>query len=180
MFYQEDKMLAENNISLRAVRNSDKDFLYEMINDPELVQFNAPYRPVHELNHQHWYESIIKDKTKELFIIENDSVAIGSVQLFDINLVHRTAELAIRIRNNADRGRGAGSTAIDLLTQHAYRNLGLIRVWLRVLKNNERAIKAYEKAGFIQEGVMRMAAFINGKHQDMLIMSKINEELIGR
>ncbi len=170
-------MRSEKKVSLRAVRDSDKDFLYDMINDPVLVQFNAPYRPVHEFNHQKWYENIIQDKTKEVFIIESNNIAVGSVQLFDINFVHRTAELAIRIRNNADRGQGVGSMAINLITQHAFHNLGLIRVSLRVLKNNERAIKAYEKAGYIQEGIMHMAAFINGNHQDMLIMARINSEL---
>ena len=171
-------MLKHGNIILRALRNSDKDFLYKSINSPELVRYNAPYAPIHELNHEEWFQQILKDPRKRLFMIETEDHLVGTIQLFDINLVHRNAELSIRIVDAKDRGKGIGNKAVFLLTEHAFKDLGLKRVWLRVFNNNSPAIKSYEKAGFTKEGVLRKTAFIDGQFLDMVVMAKLANDAI--
>jgi [ribosomal protein S5]-alanine N-acetyltransferase len=44
------------------------------------------------------------------------------------------------------------------------------------LNNNKRAIKCYEKCGFIQEGVEREGAFIEGKYETDVFMSILDRE----
>lgn len=168
-------MLRSEDVILRAVKNSDSDLLYQVINCPEVVAFNAPFKPTHEVNHQSWMVNILNDKTKEFFIIEYFDKPIGSVQLVDIDSIHRNAELKIRIFDETDRGKNIGTKVLELLTEHAFSNLGLVRVWLRVFNNNERAISAYKKAGFMAEGTMKKAAFINGEFLDVICMAKIND-----
>lgn len=170
-------MLLDQELCLRPVRISDSDILYQAINDPTLVRFNSPYTPIDEINHQEWLHTIVKDDKKRIFMIEKENKILGSVKLFDIDLLHRNAEISIRLFNLEDCSQGIGSRALHLLCDHAYRDLGLVRVWLRVFNNNERAIKAYEKAGFLKEGTMRKAVFIDGKFQDVIIMAKVNDEL---
>jgi len=43
-------------------------------------------------------------------------------------------------------------------------------VWLRVFRTNTRALKTYASAGFVKEGVMRDAAFVNGRFVDVVVM----------
>ena len=171
-------MLQDGHILLRALKDSDSSFLYEAINSPELVRFNAPYKPVHELNHKQWFQEALTDSSKRFFIIETKGKTVGTIQLFDINMLHKNAELSIRIASPQDRGKGIGSIAVALLSEHAFKDMGLVRVWLRAFSNNEPAIKAYEKARFKKEGIMRQAAFINGEFLDMIIMARLFHESV--
>jgi RimJ/RimL family protein N-acetyltransferase len=47
---------------------------------------------------------------------------------------------------------------------------------LRVYAENKRAIRAYEKVGFVHEGRMRQAVYKNGSYSDILCMSVLREE----
>jgi len=43
-----------------------------------------------------------------------------------------------------------------------------------VFADNPRAIAAYRRAGFVQEGVLRSAAFTAGCWRDVIVMAVIN------
>jgi len=86
------------------------------------------------------------------------------------------AELQIRIGDAADRGRGVGSEAVGLLLRFAFDDLNLQRVQLHVFADNAAAIRVYEKAGFVREGVLRQAAHIGGKYVDVVLMGILRED----
>lgn len=52
-------------------------------------------------------------------------------------------------------GIGLVSEAIDLAVNYVFNSLNLNRFQLEVYSHNPIGIKAYEKAGFIKEGVLR-------------------------
>ena len=49
-------------------------------------------------------------------------------------------------------GLGYGTEATQLMMDHAFGTLGLHRVGLFVFEFNERAIRAYQRVGFVLEG----------------------------
>jgi RimJ/RimL family protein N-acetyltransferase len=73
-------------------------------------------------------------------------------------------------------GRGYGTEATELMLEHAFTNLGLHRVSLSVFAFNERAIRAYRKAGFTIEGRAREAIWRDGQFWDELAMSVLEDE----
>lgn len=168
-------MLRADEITLRSVENKDADLLYKAINTPELVRFNAPFKPIHEMHHLEWLSQILHDPSKELFVIEISKKVVGCIQLIDIHPIHRSAELTLRIFDEANRGKGIGTKSVMLLCEHAFIDLGLVRIWLRVFSNNEKAIAAYKKAGFLVEGLMKKAAFIKGAFVDIVIMTRLSD-----
>lgn len=85
--------------------------------------------------------------------------------------------MAIAIYDSQKLGKGFGSEAIRLLLHHAFTELDLHRIGIRVLAYNERAIRAYEKRGFIVEGRERETAFVDGVWQDDLMMGILSREL---
>jgi RimJ/RimL family protein N-acetyltransferase len=165
-------MIHGDQISLAPLRDEDVEPLFEWINDRELVLLNARYKPVHESDHTAWFAAIRESEDVVIFGIRrnDDDSLIGSCQLVAIDPVHRLAELQIRIADPEQRGRGYGSEAVRLLVDHAFRDLGLRRVQLAVFADNAPAIRAYEKAGFAQEGVLREGAFIDGSARDVVVM----------
>ncbi len=72
--------------------------------------------------------------------------------------------------------KGYGTEVIGLLLRHGFTTLNLHRIYLRVFQNNKRAIRAYEKAGFIHEGRQRQAEFQDGKYLDVILMSVLKDE----
>ncbi len=171
-------MLTGDRISLEAVREDDLPRLHEWINDRELVVLSAPFRPVHFNDHQAWWKSVSSDPSVELFAIrvrDRDRL-VGTCQLLAIDARHRTAELQIRIGEPDARGRGLGTEAVGLLLRHAFADRDLERVALHVLASNQRAIGAYEKSGFVREGVLRRSAHVDGRREDVVVMAILRDE----
>jgi RimJ/RimL family protein N-acetyltransferase len=52
----------------------------------------------------------------------------------------------------------------------------LHRIFLRVHADNQRAIRVYEKIGFVHEGRQRQAEFHGGQYHDLLFMSMLRPE----
>jgi len=73
-------------------------------------------------------------------------------------------------------GRGYGTEATRLMLRLAFESIGLHRVSLSVFSFNERAIRSYQKAGFVAEGRAREAIVRNGQRFDELTMGILAPE----
>jgi RimJ/RimL family protein N-acetyltransferase len=99
---------------------------------------------------------------------------IGSCQLLSLDRTQRKAELQIRIGDEQARGRGYGTQAVELLVRFGFVDLNLHRIALHVFADNEAAIRTYEKAGFQREGLLRGAAYVDGRYLDVVVMGILN------
>jgi RimJ/RimL family protein N-acetyltransferase len=109
-----------------------------------------------------------------LAICERDSGrAVGSAALVRIDWVSRAAIFFIAIGDPADWSKGFGGEATRLMCDHAFETLGLQRLQLHVWAQNERAVRAYERAGFEREGTLRRAMFHAGRYEDFLVMARL-------
>lgn len=68
------------------------------------------------------------------------------------------------------RGKGLGQRLMEATLQAA-RDAGFMRVELSVHADNARAIALYERVGFVQEGVARKFACIDGRYIDVIHMA---------
>ncbi len=110
------------------------------------------------------------------WVIEYDGQLVGSIRLHSVNPMDRRAALAVGILSPETLGKGVGTEAMRLLAGHAFGEMGLNRISVRVLDFNERAIAAYKKVGFQIEGREREAAFISGQWHDDLMMGLLARE----
>lgn len=174
----EPRRLRAEHVELTAICDADLQCLFEWINDREEVLLNASYSPVHERDHLAWFESVRRRPDLVIFAIRllEDGALIGSCQLRNVDRRHGSADLQIRIGARDARGKGYGTEAVRLLLLHAFRDLGLERVQLQVFAGNERAIRAYQKAGFCQEGRLRSAAYIDGERCDIIVLGILRDE----
>jgi len=109
-------------------------------------------------------------------VADADGLYIGVIRLHGIVAADRRARLAVGIFDRRFWSLGYGSEAIRLLLGYAFGTLSLHRVDLRVLAYNTRAIRAYEKCGFVREGVERESALVDGVWHDDVIMSILDRE----
>lgn len=112
-------------------------------------------------------------------LLETDQL-IGFVALFNIKWRNQTAVMAMGIGDPALRGLGYGHEALDLLLGYAFHELGLYRVGLTVMDYNTAAIHAYERVGFVREGVERGAIWRAGKRYDLLCYGILRDEWLSR
>lgn len=171
--------LKGRRVALTPLMVRDVPILFRWINERDQVRFNGPYRPVTEREHAAWFEEIQKQRRDTVIFgirLLSSGRLIGSCQLHSISPVHRSAELQIRIGEAKERGRGYGTEAVRLLLDFGFRDLNLHRIHLHVWATNEVALKMYERLGFVREGVLRRAAYIDGDYLDVVVMGILLEE----
>jgi RimJ/RimL family protein N-acetyltransferase len=107
-----------------------------------------------------------------------DGRLIGFIALDNIHWNHSEARAVIGIGEREYRGKGYGPDAMRVLLRYAFTELNLHRVGLEVFGYNTRAIRAYEKVGFIHEGRQRRALHRDGEWADILFMGILKKEFI--
>jgi RimJ/RimL family protein N-acetyltransferase len=91
-------------------------------------------------------------------------------------LIHGDAFVGIGIGESDHWGKGFGSDAMRVLLRYGFLELGLHRVSLNVFSYNERAIRSYQKVGFVVEGISKNAILREGKRWDMIWMGILLDE----
>jgi RimJ/RimL family protein N-acetyltransferase len=104
---------------------------------------------------------------------------IGTVGLMAINHLNRTAELGIGIGERDCWGKGYGTEATRLVLDYAFNVLALHNVMLRVFSFNERAIRAYYRAGFQEIGRRRQSLRIGEQVFDVVLMDCLSTDFEG-
>ena len=94
----------------------------------------------------------------------------------DINWDVRSANFRIGIFHSEERGKGIGTWAVETTRDFAFEELKLHRLELDVYSFNPRAEKAYIKAGFKREGILRDAILDGDKFADNILMSILEDE----
>lgn len=107
-----------------------------------------------------------------------DLRAIGMANLRDFQNRHGTAEFGITIVDAANRGRGYGTEATQLLLDYAFTVLGVHNVWLDTPAYNTAALRAYEKVGFREIGRRRGARVLAGHRYDVVLMDCLADEFV--
>jgi diamine N-acetyltransferase len=87
-------------------------------------------------------------------------------------LCDQTRSVELRRIALGRRGAGIGAGALALVLDHVFGGLRAVRVWLDVLPGNARALRLYERAGFIDEGMLPDAHLLpDGSSVALRVMS---------
>lgn len=147
-------------------------------NDPTLMRLLGRVKTVQPDEHQRWFEGLSARSDCEYFAIEtvDDRRHVGNIWLWDISRRHRRAEVRVVIGDPGGDNRGLGSEAIALVAAHAFNVLHLHRVYAYVLAFNDRARRAFEKAGFRSEGLLRSDRWTTGGFVDVHLLGRLEDD----
>ena len=170
-------ILRGERVRLRPIEKAD---VRERLDDRELAHFAGFRTPIGGEPAEHWFETKLLPQLGESafeFIVCPLDVdeAIGVCGLRSIDRVDGKAELAIFMQRGS-WGRGLGTDAVNALLDFAFGELRLERVYLHVFDYNPRAVRSYEKSGFVQEAVLRRSRFHRGVHHDVFLMAILRED----
>ncbi|MGW2713689.1 GNAT family N-acetyltransferase, partial [Streptomyces sp. NPDC001356] len=86
------------------------------------------------------------------------------------------ATLGVTIGEREFWGRGHGSDALRMLVDHLFGAYCLSRLELDTWSGNERAVRAFTRLGFREEGRRRSAVLVEGEHYDRVLFGMLREE----
>ena len=160
---------------LRALERSDLRFIHELNNNQSVMSywFEEPYESFDEL--EELYNKHIHDNAERRFVVQDAAgVAIGLVELIEIDYIHRSAEFQIIVAPEY-QGRGYARSMIHQTLGYSFTILNLHKVYLIVAVENTRAVHLYRDCGFIEEGHLVQEFFINGRYRDVKRMYVLQE-----
>jgi len=121
---------------------------------------------------------VMRMNPRTYFAIAFDHEAIGSIGLMPGDDVNRfTAELGYWLAEPF-WGKGIMTKAIRALSEYAFEELGLHRIFAEPYTTNAASARVLEKSGFTLEGVIRAAVFKDGRILDQYLYAKLNKSVL--
>ncbi len=166
------------DIFLRAAEESDAPLYARAFNSPDAR--NALYiaLPTTAEQQRVAINERVKDPQTIPFTIclDKSGEAIGLCSLLRIDWPGRMATFYIAIAGEEHRSQGYGGEAVSLMMNYAFNTVNLNRVQLHVSVENERAVKAYKRQGFLVEGTLREAMYYDGRYIDFYVMGLLKRD----
>ncbi|MET8613615.1 GNAT family N-acetyltransferase [Streptomyces misionensis] len=171
-------------VRLRALRSEDAAHHVRWRNDPEVVRWAAAgdpcFGPVTAEAIALGFETMLRLNPRESAVFTVEELAggrvIGMADYRDLDPHAGVATLGVTIGEREFWGRGHGSDTLRLLVTHLFGAYGLRRLELDTWSGNERAVRAFCRLGFHEEGRRRSAVLVEGERYDRVLFGMLREE----
>lgn len=177
------KIFEGDRIRLAAVTDDDVPIVANWLSDLGLQRLVNPGSVVpmtaeQLLDPNGWFAAERRNKVAHLFAVrtKSENLLIGISALNNINLYAHYAEIGINLGHPEYQGKGYGSDVMLTTMRFGFERLNLNRIWLRVFDYNTRAIRLYEKLGFVHEVREREMIYRDGRYYDNLLMGILRYE----
>ena len=160
---------------LRQFRAADAASLARHANDRQVWLnlrdlFPHPYSIA---DAERYIAQVVDEMPVTRFAIDIDGEAVGSVGLkLGSDIERRSAEIGYWL-GQAYWGRGIVSAAVAAVTDYAFRELDLLRVFAVPFVRNPASARVLEKAGYQREGTMRCSAVKDGLIVDQYLYAAV-------
>lgn len=175
--------LSSKLVTLRSIEIIDIPVIATWLNDPETTQ--TMFYGQRPTNQERVRELILgqinsPDNVVLLVCDRKTKKPIGFAGLYDIHPTAQKAEFRILIGEKDFRGKGYGTEITELLTFYGFDRLNLHRVYLGVTTTNKGGVRAYEKAGYCHEGVLKDDIYRNSQYHDSVKMAILRDDYYRR
>jgi RimJ/RimL family protein N-acetyltransferase len=168
---------SKQDIEIRVATVDDASALIEFINDvsmeSDFLTFGAGEFEIKEDQEKEIIQNLLDSENQIFFVatVGKKIVAILNFSARSRPRIRHSGEFSMVVKKKY-WGFGIGSLLLDTLLEWAKSNQFIKKINLRVRTDNQRAIKLYEKRGFVKEGTLRKEIFLNDKYYDLLWMGR--------
>ena len=164
---------------LRALEPGDIDLMYAWENDTAVWSVSGTLAPFS----RHTLERFIQEQQFDIFqtrqqrlVIETlGGIPVGALDFFELDPINRRAGIGILIHDDALRGKGYASDAVETACRYAREVLNLHQLWCNVGSDNAPSRRLFAKAGFAEIGVKRDWLWRPDGYGDEILLQKILE-----
>ena len=161
-------------IYLREVRPSDvNENYYRWMNDPDVTQYlESRFYPNSIEGLRDYVNRMLNDRDNVFLaiVLKDNDRHIGNIKLGPINWTHRFADVGLLIGEKDCWGQGCATEAIRLVTTYAFKVLNLHKLTAGCYEPNQGSLKAFLKAGYVQEGLRKAHFFCGGSYVDEILL----------
>lgn len=171
--------LEGRSIRLRAMEPEDLERLYLWENDIEVWSVSGTTSPFSRTQLE---EFILAQRQADVFrtgqlrlIVERsrDGEAIGAVDLFEVEPLHKRAGIGILIHGAENRRHGYAADTLSVVCRYAREFLGLHQIWCGIATDNEASMRLFRRAGFEPVGIKRDWLWSPEGYRDEALLQKI-------
>jgi RimJ/RimL family protein N-acetyltransferase len=168
-------LLELGDLKVRSWRKDDLQALLRHANNAKIAanlrdQFPHPYTRYDAVDFLDFARS---QQPECAFAIEHGEEAVGGVGfLVGRDIARISAEMGYWLSEDF-WGRGIATRAVAAMSEWAFDNYKLTRVFAMTFAHNAASIRVLEKSGFAREGVMRRSAIKNGTILDQILFAKV-------
>lgn len=170
-------MLRGETIQLRPVVESDLDALFLSLSN---IGNLGDYFPLNFASaptlRKQFQESGYWSEDKGLLLIVRAGTTIGHIEFFKPVAYLDGYELSYLIYDPAERGKGATSEAVAVLTRYLFNTKKVNRIQLVIHPHNLASQRVADKNGFVDEGTMRGAWYHCGHYHDVKVFVLLRHE----
>ena len=164
---------------LRALEPGDIDLMYAWENDTAVWSVSGTLTPFsrHTLERfiQEQQFDIFQTRQQRLFIETLGGIPVGALDFFELDPINRRAGIGILIHDDALRGKGYASDAVETACRYAREVLNLHQLWCNVGADNEASLRLFRSAGFTEIGVKRDWLWRPDGYHDEVMLQKMLE-----
>lgn len=172
--FGETAIVTGTRLFLREVRIEDvTPRYYQWMNDPEVTQYLETRFVPQSLSQIAVFVKSKDGAVNEPFFAicrRDTNEHIGNIKIGPINWLHRHADISLLIGEKSCWGKGYASEAISLVTQFGFERLGLNKLRASCYGQNEGSARAFERAGYTREGLLKGWFFSKGNESDMILL----------
>ncbi|MFD2890916.1 GNAT family N-acetyltransferase [Flavobacterium chuncheonense] len=166
-------------IYLRALEPEDLAFVHAIENDESIWEVSNTQTPYSRFLIRQYLQNAHQDiyEVKQLRLAicyKGTEEAIGLIDLFDFDPKNNRAGVGVVLKNDADRGKGIGSEALQLIVKYAFQHLQLHQLYANIADDNEASLQLFTKFGFEKIGVKKQWNRVNNVYKDELLFQLIN------
>lgn len=167
-----------DKVCIRPIEPGDLPAILKWNNDAEVGEFLDGESPRTLEKCREWFSRNSANRHAKAYVFcTRDGCLLGDIEIINISWRSGDGELRIRIGEKQFWNQGYGTDAVMTLLRHAFFDLGLTRVYLRVYSHNHRAIRVYSKCGFRKEGLLRQKQKREG-WSDIILMRILRSEFL--
>lgn len=154
------------------------------MNDPQVTRTIGRFDyllPVTRRKLASYFAALDAETTVFLAIYRNRSAAsacrrsgafVGTLKIYDVDLLARRAALGIVIGERGEWGRGYAQRALRLASDYIFDVLGLRKITAGYVGTNRAMERAFVKCGFAREAVFKDHLYFDGGYVDHVFVSK--------
>ena len=170
--------LEGDGLTLNTIEEDDLPFLRDTINDPA-VRAGLIYRPPLNLaQEREYFDGVVSTDDTVNLLVCVDGEPAGTIGLESVDDVNGSAEIGLFFAEGF-WGQGLGTEAARVLTDYAFEERRLHRVYARVREDNRASARIWEKLGYVHEATHREAVFHEGEHVDLELYAALSSEWDG-
>jgi ribosomal-protein-alanine N-acetyltransferase len=160
-------------IVLKELKPGDEQDLVKYASHPDVARFlrdSFPY-PYTLRDAQRWIHYVNHIAKGYFRAIELNNEVVGCIGVeLQADVFCKSAELGYWIGQRFWR-KGIMTHVVKKTIEHAFFNMDIVRLYANVFEGNIGSVKVLEKAGFVQEAVLKDAVYKNGVYLDQLIFT---------